>query len=343
MIRALGATLCLALGMSSGMAQADAPVEILSFSDLDGWYEDDHAAALVVFRESCTGIDAPGWSDLCGMSVSAADGRSFFESHFRPVLIGGGVPALFTGYFEPILAGSRMRTDRFRYALYRRPPELDDGQRWLSRREIMDSGKLEDRGLELVWLDDPVDVFFLQVQGSGRIRLTDDTVLRVGFGGRNGHPYRSIGADLVRRGLFTPEQMSAQAIRRWIAAHPDEGRELMLKNPSFVFFREIEELPPDQGPLGAMGRPVTPLRSVAVDPAHIPLGAPVWVEKDGPLPLRRLMVAQDTGSAIRGPQRADIFYGSGAEAGDIAGTIRDPGRMVVLLPAETVLARASEE
>ena len=163
--------------------------------------------------------------------------------------------------------------------------------------------------------------------------------MRVGYGGKNGHPYRSVGQELVRRGIFEQHQVSAQVIRNWVAENPDEGRELLHHNPSYVFFRDVtDQVSMEKGPLGAMNRPVTAGRSIAVDPEIVPLGSPVWLEKDGAAPIRRLTIAQDTGSAIKGAQRADIFYGSGADAGDEAGRIRDTGRMVVLLPIEEALA-----
>jgi membrane-bound lytic murein transglycosylase A len=252
---------------------------------------------------------------------------------FRPVLIGGDETALFTGYFEPELDGSRVRTARFRYPVYGVPPELGQG-RWLSRAEIETSGVLEGRGLEIAWVDDAVELFFLQVQGSGRIRLRDGRVIRVGYGARNGHEYRSVGHEMVRRGLYEPHEVSARVIANWVRRNGEAGRLLLHHNPSYIFFREVDLDDPGLGPLGAMNRSITPLRTIAVDPIHTPLGAPVWIEKDGATPMRRLMVAQDTGGAIRGPQRADIFFGFGDAAGEEAGEIRDPGRMIVLLPIE---------
>ncbi|TCP40297.1 murein transglycosylase A [Rhodovulum marinum] len=342
MINALGAAICLAVAMSAGPARADAPVEILGFDDLKGWDRDDHAEALAVFRETCPDLDDPAWSSLCAVAETQDNARRFFEMFFRPVLIGGSEPALFTGYYEPELHGARQPDARFRYPIYRKPPEMVPGQPWFSRREIEEGDLLKGRGLEIAWLDDPVDVFFLQIQGSGRIRLTDGTAIRVGYGGKNGQEYRSIGQELVRRGIYKPHQVSAQVIRAWVRRNPEEGQELLLHNPSFVFFRELKRVPADKGPLGAMNRSITPLRTVAVDPDYVPLGAPVWIEKGGRAPLHRLMVAQDTGSAIKGAQRADIFYGTGADAGDQAGRVRDRGRLVVLLPIDTALAMLPE-
>jgi membrane-bound lytic murein transglycosylase A len=318
--------------MSKAVAEPSA--KLLSFSDLDGWTQDDHEAALSVFLATCGDMDGQDWQGLCDLAARAPSARTFFELFFRPVLIGGDEVALFTGYFEPELDGSRMRSLRFRYPVYRVPPELAEGQQWLSRAEIETSGALEGRNLEIAWVDDAVELFFLQIQGSGRIRLTDGTVIRVGYGARNGHEYRSVGQEMIRRGIYQPHQVSARVIANWVRRNPAEGRELLHHNPSYIFFREVEIPDPDLGPLGAMNRSITPLRTVAVDPLHTPLGAPVWIETEGADPMRRLMIAQDTGGAIKGPQRADIFFGFGDAAGEAAGRVRDAGRMVVLLPIE---------
>jgi len=322
----------LALSPLASAGMAEESVEILSFSDLDGWEGDDHGAALAVFRNTCMDIDGPDWETLCALAETDIDPRTFFELFFRPVLIAGEDPALFTGYFEPELSGSLRRTARYRYPVYRMPPEARG--RWLSRREIEESDVLSGRGLEIAWVDDPVELFFLQIQGSGRIVLPDGDVIRVGYGGRNGHPYRSVGQELVRRGVYQSHQVSAQVIQNWVRRNPSAGRELLYHNPSYIFFRQVHIDDPNTGPLGAMNRPITPMRSIAVDPAYTPLGAPVWIEKDGTNPLRRLMIAQDVGGVILGPQRADIFYGYGDDAGAAAGRIRDSGRMIVLLPIE---------
>ena len=319
-------------------AMSETRKTVLEFSDLEGWEKDDHAAALEVFLETCPDLAKPDWAALCAVAQTQASGRAFFELFFRPVLIEDDRAPLFTGYFEPQLEGSRRRSDRFRYPVYAMPPEARGTERWLSRREITESGALEGRGLEIAWVDDSVELFFLQIQGSGRIKLRDGSLVRVGYAGSNGHPYRSIGQELIRRGIYDRHQVSAQVIRNWVARNPSEGQELLYHNPSYVFFRRVDEVPADKGPLGAMNRPVTAGRSIAVDPAYIPLGAPVWVEKNGEHPLRRLMVAQDTGSAIKGAQRADVFYGSGDAAGRLAGRMKDGGRMVVLMPIQRAYA-----
>ncbi|MCE6961010.1 murein transglycosylase A [Cereibacter sphaeroides] len=326
------------------VAAGGAPAQVLDFEALDGWTDDDHLEALAVFRQTCDLLKDPEWKPLCKVAAEA-DGspeaaREFFEIFFKPVQV-GDPPALFTGYYEPELEGSPFRTPRFAWPIYARPPELPDGTPWLTRSEI-DSGLLSGRGLEIAWLDDPVEVFFLQVQGSGRIRMPDGRVLRVGFAGKNGHPYVSVGKEMVRRGLLRIEEASAQAIRAWVRMNPAQGQALLSLNPSYVFFRKLPSLAADKGPIGAMGRSITTLRSIAVDPLFTPLGAPVWVEKDGYRPLRRLFVAQDTGGAIKGMQRADIFYGTGHRAGEVAGEVKDGGRMMVLLPIDLAFATLPE-
>jgi membrane-bound lytic murein transglycosylase A len=322
------------------MTAQPAAAQVLGFENLDGWAEDDHAAALKAFRATCDAIDGLDWQALCAVAADTENtpqaARAFFELFFLPVQI-GEPPALFTGYYEPELAGSPVRTPRFTTPIYRRPPELRDGQVFHSRA-VIESGVLRGRGLELAWLDDPVEAYFLQIQGSGRIVMPDGDVLRVGYAGRNGHAYQSVGQEMVRRGLRTIDQVSAQDIKAYVRANPAAGAAMLNINPSYVFFRALDDLPASQGPIGAMGRSITAMRSVAVDPAFAPLGAPVWIEKDGRAPLRQLMIAQDTGGAIKGAQRADIFFGTGSAAGEAAGVIKDGGRMLVLLPIDRAFA-----
>ncbi|EKD59860.1 MAG: hypothetical protein ACD_54C01087G0003, partial [uncultured bacterium] len=300
--------------LAVSMTATPAPAQMLDFETLDGWPEDNHRAALTAFLETCDQLDAPDWQPICRLAADAgtsdASAKAFFELMFKPVLI-GNPPALFTGYYEPELDGSPIRTPRFAYPIYARPPELQDGQVYHDRASI-ESGALRGRGLEIAWLDDPVEAFFLQIQGSGRIRMTDGRVIRVGYAGRNGHAYRSVGKEMIARGMRTPDQVSAQDIRHYVRGNPTAGSALLNTNPSYVFFRKIGDLPADKGPIGAMGRSITAMRSVAIDPSFTPLGVPVWIEKTGDTPIRSLMVAQDTGGAIKGAQRADIFYGTGA-------------------------------
>ena len=322
------------------MAASPPRAEVLEFDALDGWMDDDHLAALTSFLVTCDLIDQPDWQPICAMAADVpkddASARSFFELFFKPVVV-GEPPALFTGYFEPELDGSPTRTARFKYPIYRRPPDLTDGVAYHTRAAI-EGGAIAGRGLELAWLDDPVDVYFLQVQGSGRIKMTDGTIVRVGYAGRNGHAYKSVGKEMIRRGTHTLDQVSAPEIANYVRSNPGTGRELLDTNPSYVFFRKISTLRPEDGPIGAMGRSITTMRSIAIDPKFTLLGAPVWIEKDGRAPIRSLMVAQDTGGAIKGMQRADIFFGTGAGAGDAAGTIKDSGRMVLLLPIDRAFA-----
>ncbi len=322
-----------ALLASPTLAMAERTITTLEFSQLNGWEADNHQDALNVFLDTCRDLRDPEWSTLCTMAGSVQDAKSFFEVFFTPLLIEDGEDMLFTGYFEPELSGSRFRYGPYQYPIYSVPDALPRSGPWLTRREI-DEGALEGQGLELAWLRDPVDLFFLQVQGSGRIILPNGDLMRVGYGAANRQPYSSIGLALVRRGAFERHEVSAQVIRQWVRDNPEEGRELLWVNRSYVFFREVSEVPADRGPLGAMNRSITTMRSIAVDPRYVTLGGPVWIEKEGESPLNRLMIAQDTGSAIKGAQRADIFFGTGEQAGLDAGRIRDGGRMVVLLPIQ---------
>ena len=327
------------------MTASPSRAEVLDFESLDGWLDDDHLAGLTSFLNTCDLIDQPDWQPICAMAADVpkddASARSFFELFFKPVIV-GTPPALFTGYFEPELDGSPTRSGRFKYPIYARPPDLREGVAYHTRAAI-EGGAIAGRGLEIAWLDDPVDVYFLQVQGSGRIRMTDGSVVRVGYAGKNGHAYRSVGQEMIRRGTHTLDQVSAPEIANYVRSNPTAGSELLDTNPSYVFFRKIGTLNPEDGPIGAMGRSITTMRSIAIDPKFTPLGAPVWIEKDGRRPIRSLMVAQDTGGAIKGMQRADIFYGTGKGAGDAAGTVKDPGRMVLLLPIDRAFAMLADE
>ncbi|MFU8822747.1 murein transglycosylase A [Yoonia sp.] len=306
---------------------AEARYEILPFEALKGWAADNHRAALDVFCKTTDRITDPYWQAVCHLAPTSTDPRGFFELYFTPVLITDGVPMLFTGYFEPELSGSRVADAKHQHPLYALPSALPHGT---TRRQIEQSRMLA--GQEIVWLADPVDAFFLHVQGSGRVRLPDGSVLRLGFAGKNGLPYTSVGKELVARGIALADQVSAAFIQNWVRQNPEQGRELLWCNESFVFFRELTNLSAEDGPLGAMKRSVTTGRTIAVDPAFVPLGAPVWIEKQGNDPINRLMVAQDTGSAIKGAQRADIFFGTGPDAGDQAGRVKDTGQMITLLP-----------
>ncbi len=295
------------------------PAQRRGFSDLSGWADDDHVAALSAYRMTCD-LLGPDWP-----KPDHADARRFFEQCFVPIEL-GPPPGLITGYYEPEVDGRAAPDADFAYPLCAPPVDLPSDRPWFSRTEI-ESGDLL-AGRELVWLSNPVEAFFAQVQGSVRVRLGDGSIRRYGYAAKNGHEYRSIGKELTRRGIGGAGGISADGIRDWCRANPDAVPELLRHNPSFVFFRQLD-IDPATGPIGTAGCPVTAMRSLAVDPDVTPLGAPVWVE-GGPLAI--LMVAQDTGSAIRGAQRGDVFCGTGADAGHIAGDMRISGRLVTLFP-----------
>lgn len=290
--------------------------------------------------------------------------RRFFEQQFRPYQVrnpDGSVSGTVTGYYEPLLRGSRQRGGRFQTPLHAAPPDLltiDLGMLYPELKSLRLRGRMEGgrivpyfsraelarqnrlAGLELLWVDDPIDAFFLQVQGSGRVLLeSGKEIVRLAYADQNGHPYRSIGRYLVDQGELTLEQASMQGIKAWAAANPARLTELLNANPSYVFFREEKMTDPSVGPKGALGVPLTPGRSIAIDPQFIPLGAPVFLattEPNSTTPMRRLVLAQDTGSAIRNPVRADFFWGAGAEAGEQAGRMKQVGQMWVLLPVSAV-------
>ncbi len=253
--------------------------------------------------------------------------RAFFEGAFRAFALSdaGGSQGFFTGYYLPRVAGSRRAQPGYGVPLYRKPPDPAA----YSRAEI-DAGALAGRGLELVWLASPIDAFFVSVQGSAEIALPDGRGMRIGVAATNGRGYVAIGRILIERGEIPAEQMSLQSLRAWLLAHPGEARALMEQNPRYVFFREL----PGADTIGSQGAALTPGRSLAVDPAFLPLGAPIYVETtDGQgNAMRRLMVAQDTGGAIKGPLRADVYWGGGPEAEALAGPMKSPGRLFLLLP-----------
>ncbi|MBL8697490.1 MAG: murein transglycosylase A [Alphaproteobacteria bacterium] len=308
---------------------------------------------------------AGDWRAACaGLLQAEAEAaiRTAFETAFLPVALADGDQAagLFTGYFEPELRGSRLRGGSYQTPILAPPSDLVSvdlglfreswrGERLAGRvvegrlrpydtRTQIEDGSLDRTAKVIAWVDDPVDAFFLHIQGSGRILLADGGTLRVGFAGQNGHPYVPIGRVLVERGALAREQVSMQSIRRWLADNPAAAAELMRTNPSYVFFREIA----GDGPLGSEGVALTPGRSLAVDRSQVALGVPVWLEADDPLEpgrrIRRLLVAQDTGGAIRGIVRGDVYWGSGMLAAERAGRMRSQGRYWVLLPRAVALS-----
>ena len=356
----------------------------LTFASLDGWQEDDPRDALAAFRRSCDRrqgrADGPigpapvfgrmaDWQAPCAAAADASDSasaaRRFFEAWFQPYQVddNGDPEGLFTGYYEPVLDGSRRPSPRYPVPLHVAPadlsridlgrfnPELegyaiygriagDEFVPYYSRGEI-ERGALVGQQLELLWVDDPIAKFFLQIQGSGQVRLDDGEVVRVGYAAPNGHPYRAIGRDLIAIGALAPEEVSLQSIRAWLQAHPQDAAAMMARNPSYIFFREHPELAAADGPFGTEGVPLTAGRSLAVDRRFLPLGVPLWLDTtapwpEGAAPLRRLMVAQDTGGAIKGVVRGDIYWGAGERAEAVAGRMRSPGRYAILLPRALV-------
>jgi membrane-bound lytic murein transglycosylase A len=309
------------------------------------------------WQPPCRDLMASGEADEAGA-------RRYLERWFTPFLVAGGESAegLFTGYYEAELHGARRPGGGYEVPLYRRPPGLVSVDLGLFRPELkgrriagkvvggrlrpfdsrarIEAGALAGRGLELLWVDDPVDAFFLQVQGSGRVIMADGSVVRVGFDGSNDLPYLAIGRSLIEAGSLDREHLSMRSIGDWLRANPGPGRELMASNARFVFFRELA----GDGPVGAGGVALTPGRSLAVDRAYLPLGVPIWLDTHWPgdpaRPLRRLLVAQDTGAAIKGPVRGDLFWGFGAAALAQAGRMRARGRYYLLLPHTAAARRA---
>jgi membrane-bound lytic murein transglycosylase A len=328
----------------------------IGYDRLPGWRSDAQAQAVPALKRSCeqltqlppgqsVGTDGRGglaadWLAPCGAlrSVDSTDGqavRDYFETWFQPFMAtnGNGSDGLFTGYFEAELKGSRHRGGRYQIPLYARPANLpiDSGQIYFSRAEI-EAGALKGKVAELLWVDDPVDAHILHIQGSGRILLDDGSVVQVGYNGSNGRKFVGLGRILLDHGKIFPGDTSMQTIRAWLKAHPAEAAGLMAENPRYVFFRFLNA----DGPVGAAGIPLTPGRSLAIDPRFVPLGVPLWLDSVDPdgRPLRRLMVAQDSGAAIKGPVRGDVFWGAGEAAFDMAGRMKSPGRYYLLLPRE---------
>ena len=321
-----------------GVAEIERPPG--SPASLPGWRDDDLAGLRQAIDAQCAlRTPPPGWSgpcaDLAALPRLTADAlRDWIARRFEARPLGGedGAVGLITGYHEPELRGSRTRTPRFAVPLLR-PPGRDHPLARAPRSTIDREGI--SGGQAIAWVEDPVDAFFLHVQGSGRIRLPDDSVLRLGYAGDNGHAYRAIGSVLVARGAMTPGQVDAPAIKAWLRANPSQATAVMQANPRYIFFRELGPVPTEKGPPGSLGVPLTPMRSIATDPKRVPAGALVWLDTTDPVertPLRRLVLAQDTGTAIVGEVRADLFWGTGPKAETAAGLMKQPGRMWLLTP-----------
>jgi membrane-bound lytic murein transglycosylase A len=352
----------------------------VAWADIPGWNEDDHLEAYRAFRTSCTPIAAEAkpptdpkalgssLRDPCRAAKAAdisdrAKARAFFEDNFLPLRISrlGEGQGFVTGYYEPVIDGSRTQTDVYTVPVYRRPSNLfvrgkkqsDSGLpnkgevfRKIGRRKLVpyyDRAQIEDgaiagRGLEICWLKNQTDLLFSQIQGSARVRLDDGSTVRINYDAHNGYPYTAVGRVLIDRGIIPKEQMSMQRIREWMDQNPDGANDVRRQNRSYVFFREVQLSDKDEA-VGAQGVPLTPGRSIAVDKALHVYGTLFFIEGELPIeseqsktPFRRLMVAQDTGSAIVGPARADIYFGAGADAGRVSGRLRNNARFIILVP-----------
>jgi len=344
----------------------NAQVETLAFNALEGWKDDDHAAAYQAFQKSCAAIlqgskamraARPVYGALfavCERASAAgplerAAAREFFEANFNPVRVAppGQTEGFFTGYYETEVDGSRAQTAEYNVPIYTAPASTIKAKKGkvfanLDRTKIED-GALAGKNLEICWVKNPVDAFFAQIQGSTRVKLDDGKMLRLNYIASNGHPYTPVGKFLIDRGIITKEEMSMDRIKEWMEANPDEGKELRSKNRSFVFFQETSLGAQDEC-LGAQGVPLTPGRSLAVDKKIHVYGTPIWIDADLPIEsekpetkFRRLLVAQDTGAAIIGPARADIYFGHGEDISHAAGRIKQYGKFVMLVPRSVEL------
>lgn len=342
----------------------------VSFEAIPLWVNDDHAGAFAAFARSCVRIvkraeagkgKVNPLTEICNEALTLGEidkdtARNFFETRFTPHRYGGDEQSGFvTGYFEPELKGARTRSERYDVPVYAVPDDLvqlfGDETRaarnhemtavretpsgaiaYYDRKEI-EQGALAGRGLELLYLEDRADAFFMHIQGSGRVELESDGHVRLGFAAKNGHSYTAIGKELIKRGEIERENMSMDALRGWLDANPKEARALMWLNRSYIFFRELDSTQGASGPIGAQGVALTPRRSLAVDTSIHAFATPIWVNAPGlESGFSQLMIAQDAGSAIKGPERGDIYFGSGKRAGSIAGAVRHKAGFTILLP-----------
>lgn len=369
----------------------DTQYEPITWNMIEGWADDDHTAAFASFLKSCQAIlkgtpeSRPGQPmyaalfrvcEKAGKAEPQKPGaaRAFFEQNFRPVRISplGSPDGFVTGYYEPIVDGTRTKGEGYDYPLYRKPASLLPGGRMAVAgissgegkkkkrsakrrfapfydRAAIDDGVLDGRDLEICWLKDPIDSFFIHIQGSVRVVLDDGKLMRLNYQAANGHPYYAVGRYLIERNIVPKDEMSMDRIREWMERNPAEGRELRRRNKSYVFFRETH-LPANQEPIGAQGVSLTPGRSIAVDRKLHTYGTPFFISAYLPIEglkpdtwFRRLMIAQDTGGAIVGPARADLYFGAGDEAASISGRLRHEGRFVMLAPKELIPVAGDDE
>ena len=326
----------------------------ISFNEIAGWADEKHGEALTTFRRSCPKlvagpdvkiatdggektVTAAEWKRICdaGAGIKSGDNRAarqFFEENFRPLVV--QAPGKYTGYFEPEMRGSKAPSRLFTVPVYRRPPDLTD-KPYYTRAEI-EQGALKGKGLEIAYVQDPVGLFEVQVQGSGKIQLAEGGVMTLGFDGSNNRPYTAIANVLIEMGVMKKDDATWPAIRDWLKRNPQQARDVMRKNERYIFFKDTKS----QTASGAEGVPLTAQRSLAVDTSLTPYGTPIWIDTVRPVyrkvgatePYRRLMIAQDTGAAIVGPARGDVFYGTGPQAAEWAGRMNSGGRAIVLVP-----------
>ncbi len=344
---------CLAAGLLlAACAGRERPTLTLSNYDaLPGWAADDHAAGLDAFRGSCTallklppekqvGMDAfqaPAftWQEICQAAegVAPENARAFFEAQFTPFSVSSarkGEVGLFTGYYEPVLRGSRKRHGPYQWPVYALPDDVQKGEPYFTR-EAIDQGALAGRHLEIAWVDDRAALFFMHIQGSGRIALDSGEHIRVNFAGKNNQPYVALGRVLIDAGELNKDDVNMFSLREWLHTHPGQAPDMMWKNPSYVFFKEM---PSSGEPPGAEGVALMPMRSLAIDSHLYPYGLPFYLnaELPGGQPLSRLMIAQDTGGAIRGVVRGDVYFGGGAAAEQLAAYMKAEGQFTALVP-----------
>jgi membrane-bound lytic murein transglycosylase A len=353
-------TSCFFTSKSTITGKGDIKLIQVDYSDLDSWEKDNHKEALQAFIHSCNkfskraqkrliggqigNITAGDFRDVCEIAqvvktMSNAQAQNFFENWFRPFLVenrSGKQRGLFTGYYEASLNGSRVKTERFKYPIYSKPDDLT-GEVYFSREEI-ENGALEGKNLEIIYVDDKVDLFFMHIQGSGRVKLPNGSSVRIGYAGRNNLPFTAVSNHMADKGYLERSNLNAATVREWLKNNPEKADEVMNVNTLFIFFKIIK----GEYVVGGQGVPLTPERSLAVDRSLIPYGLPIWIQTDlkkkdkSRTKYSRLFVAQDTGSAITGSTRGDVFFGHGPAAEEKAFYMASMGSYYILLPSNIV-------
>jgi membrane-bound lytic murein transglycosylase A len=335
--------------------KGDLKLKQVGFEDMPGWQNDNQNRAVISLVNSCNkfakmpddkqiggkigNIVVDDFHDVCDIAkvikgMSSKQARNFFENWFVPFEVSdknGNEQGLFTGYFVPELRGSTTKTDIYKYPIYSRPKDLTN-EPYLTREEI-ENGALEDKGLEIIWVDDQVDLFFMQVQGSGRVILDNGSIMRLGFGGKNNQPYSSIGKYIIENNIIPSGDVSYFSIKNWLKNNPEEAKRIMNVNQSYVFFKSSNS----DAVIGSQGASLMPYRSLAVDTDIMPLGFPIWLNINTPnKPYQKLVIAQDTGSAIKGAVRGDVFFGRGKNAENLAARMNYKGKYYILLPIAAI-------